>query len=144
MFVVSITQDKLARQWKQLERSEALFEQRKLAASEDIENAEKMMSMIRAAEAKLNSEMERLVHLSDYVREKDIKAQEQIEHARELTNKLLEIDVSRDEFFENAEKNQQEMSESRMIIARERVAMLKERARERERCLVGGSIGKQQ
>ena len=144
MFVVSITQDKLARQWKQLERSEALFEQRKLAASEGIENAEKMMSMIRSAEARLNTEMERLVHLSDYVREKDIRAQEQLEHARDLTNKLLEIDVSRDEFFENAEKYQQEMSESRMIIARERVAMLKERVRERERSLVGGSIGKRQ
>lgn len=138
------TQDKLARQWKQLERSEALFEQRKMAASEGIENAERMMSMIRSAEARLNTEMERLVHLSDYVREKDIRAQEQLEHARDLTNKLLEIDVSRDEFFENAEKNQLEMSESRMIIARERVAMLKERARERERCLVGGSIGKLQ
>ncbi len=98
------------------------------------------MSMIRAAESRLNSEMERLVHLSDYVREKDVKAQEQLEQARELTNKLLEIDVSRYEYFEYSEKCQQEISESRMILARERVELLKERASERGMRLVG--IGK--
>jgi hypothetical protein len=112
-----------------------------MAASEGIENAEKMMSMIRAAELRLSTEMERLVHLSDYVRGKDVKAQEQLEHVRELTNKLLEIDVSREEYFGHAEKNQQAISDSRMILARERVAMLKERARERDR-RQGGSAEK--
>ncbi len=104
-----------------------------MAASEVIEDAEKMTSMIRAAELRLSTEMERLIHLSDYVRGKDVKAEEQLERVRELTNNLLEIDVSRDEYFVHAEKNQQAISDSRMILARERVAMLKKRARERER-----------
>ena len=104
-----------------------------------------MMSMIRGAEARLNAEMERLLSLSEYVREKDTKAKEHLDHVRELTNKLLDIDLSRDEYFETAEKNQRDMSESRMCLARERVAMLKERARERDRRLTGGSsIGKRQ
>lgn len=105
-----------------------------------MEKAENTISMIRTAESRLHIEMEHLSHLSDYVREKDIKAQEQLEHVRELTNKLLEIDVSRNECFYYAEKNQQEMVESRMIIARDRVEMLKERARERERRQVGSIV----
>ena len=122
----------MARERTQLERSEALFEQRKIAAREEIENADETMSMIRESEANLNDEMEKLVQLSDFVRKKDAEAQEKLSHAEELSIRLKEMDSSLKQDFENADMQRQEISENRMSLARERVSLLKERSRDRE------------
>ena len=60
------SQEKLDREWKQLEKAEALFEQRKIAAHDDLANADHTMSIIHEAEARLNDEMERLSQLLRY------------------------------------------------------------------------------
>ena len=125
-----ISQDKLARERQQLEKSEALFEQRKIAARDDIDNADKIMSSIREAEARLNDEMERLSTLSEYVKQKDAEAQEKLDHAEELSLSLNEMDTSIKHETEIAEKQRQEISENRMNLTRERVNLLKARSRE--------------
>ena len=104
-----------------------MFEQRKIAARDDIDNADKIISSIREAEARLNDEMERLSTLSEYVRQKDAEAQEKLEHAEELSLRLDEVDTSIKHEAEIAEKQRQEISENRMNLARERVSMLKAR-----------------
>ncbi|KAL3768371.1 hypothetical protein ACHAW5_005209 [Stephanodiscus triporus] len=116
-----VGREKLDRDLKQLERSEALLEQRKNAAKGEIETAHNMMTVIRGAEARLNEELDRIHHLSEYVRQKDGEAQNKLDQAQELFSKIRDIDSS----FKDAENH-------RMSLARERVIMLKERARERE------------
>lgn len=97
------------------------MEQRKDAAKEEIETAHNMMTVIRGAEARLNEELDRIHHLSEYVRQKDGEAQRKLDQAQELFSKVRDMDSS----FEDAENR-------RMSLARERVTMLKERARLRE------------
>ena len=126
----NVSQDKLARERKQLEKSEALFEQRKIAARDDIDNADKIMSSIREAETRLNDEMERLSTLSEYVKQKDAEAQEKLEYAEELSLRLNEMDTFIKHETEITEKRRQETSENRMNLARERVNLLKARSRE--------------
>ena len=65
------SQENIAMERKQLERSKALFEQRKIAAREEIENADEITAVIREAESRTKNEMERLVQLSEYVMQKD-------------------------------------------------------------------------
>jgi hypothetical protein len=120
-------QRRLERQLKQLENKEALFEQRKLSAKEEIETADKKMTALRGAEARLNEEAERIESLSEYVRQKDVYAQNKLDQAQELHMKAREMDVS----FEDEENQRRLTSETRMSLARERVTMLKEKARER-------------
>ena len=105
-----------------------MFEQRKLAAKEEIETADKMITAIRGAEARLNEEAERIESLSEYVNQKDVDAKNKLDQAQELLRKAREMDAS----FEDEENQRRLMSETRMSLARERVIMLKERARERE------------
>jgi len=105
-----------------------LFEQRKLAAKEEIETADKMITSIRGAEARLNEEAERIESLSEYVNQKDVDAKNKLDQAQELLRKAREMDAS----FEDEENQRRLMSETRMSLARERVIMLKERARDRE------------
>lgn len=105
-----------------------MFEQRKLAAKEEIETADKMITSIRGAEARLNEEAERIESLSEYVNQKDVDAKNKLDQAQELLRKAREMDAS----FEDEENQRRLMSETRMSLARERVIMLKERARDRE------------
>jgi uncharacterized protein YhaN len=123
-----IDKEKLDCGQRQLERSEALFEQRKIAAREEIETADTLMTAIRAAESRLNDEMERLNDLRNYVKEKDDEATMKLEQAHELSKKAREMELT----LEDTEYQRQEISKSRMSLVQERVAMLKDRARERE------------
>jgi chromosome segregation ATPase len=123
-----IDKEKLDRGQRQLERSEALFEQRKIAAREEIETADTLMTAIRSAESRLNDEMERLNDLRNYVKEKDDEATMKLEQAHELSKKVREMEVT----LEDTEYQRQELSKARMSLVQERVAMLKDRARERE------------
>lgn len=75
--------------------------------------------------------MERLSQLSEYVKQKDIEAQEKLKHAEELTSRLNDMDTYIKHEAENAEQQRQEMDENRIILARERVALLKERSKAR-------------
>ena len=81
--------------------------------------------------------MERLSQLSEYVKQKDIEAQEKLKHAEELTSRLNDMDTYIKHEAENAEQQRQEMDENRIILARERVALLKERSKARS----SGSVG---
>jgi hypothetical protein len=105
-----------------------LFEQRKLAAKEEIETADKMITAIRGAEARLNEEAERIDSLSEYVNQKDVDAKNKLDQAQELLRKARDMNAS----FEDEENQGRLTYETRMSLARERVIMLKERARERE------------
>ena len=75
--------------------------------------------------------MERLSQLSEYVKQKDIEAQEKLKHAEELTSRLNDMDTYIKHEAENAEQQRQEMDDNRIILARERVALLKERSKAR-------------
>lgn len=75
--------------------------------------------------------MERLSQLSEYVKQKDIEAQEKLKYAEELTARLNDMDTYIKHEAENAEQQRQEMDENRIILARERVALLKERSKAR-------------
>ena len=105
-----------------------MFEQRKLAAKEEIETADKMITAIRGAEARLNEEAERIESLSEYVNQKDVDAKNKLDQAQELLRKARDMNAS----FEDEENQGRLTSETRMSLARERVIVLKERARERE------------
>ena len=105
-----------------------MFEQRKHAAKEEIETADKMITAIRGAEARLNEEAERIDSLSEYVNQKDVDAKNKLDQAQELLRKARDMNAS----FEDEENQGRLTYETRMSLARERVIMLKERARERE------------
>ena len=99
---------------QKLERSEALFEQRKMAAREEIENAEEI-------EARIDDKTERLIQLSEYVKRKDEEAQEKLDQAEENKRNVEDVDRQR-----------MELSKNRMRLARDQVAFLKERSRVKE------------
>ena len=84
--------------------------------------------------------MERLSQLSEYVKQKDIEAQEKLKHAEELTSRLNDMDTYIKHEAENAEQQRQEMDENRIILARERVALLKERSKARSSSSVGSVV----
>jgi hypothetical protein len=71
--------------------------------------------------------MERIQILSEYLRRKDAEAENKLDQAQELFRKVCDMESC----FEDAENQRREIYETRMVIARERVAMLKEVARER-------------
>lgn len=130
-----IDKEKLDRGQRQLERSEALFEQRKIAAREEIETADTLMNAIRCAESRLNDEMERLNDLRNYVKQKDDEATMKLQQAQELSKKARDMEAT----FEDTEYQRQELAKSKMSLVQERVSMLKDRARERENERVSSS-----
>lgn len=97
-------------------------------AKEEIETADKMITAIRGAEARLTEEAERIESLSEYVNQKDVDAKNKLDQAQELLRKARDMNAS----FEDEENQGRLTSETRMSLARERVIVLKERARERE------------
>ena len=130
--------EKLNNKRLDLEKSEALFEQRKIAAQDDIDNAERTMSSLRDAESRLSKEMERLSELSEHVRQKDVEAQDKLNRAEQLESALHEKDSSLKQEADNIKKQRQEIAELRMDLTRERVSLLKERSRDK-RSVGGGS-----
>ena len=87
--------------------------------------------------------MERLSQLSEYseyVKQKDIEAQDKLKHAEELTSRLNDMDTYIKHEAENAEQQRQEMDENRVLLARERVALLKERSKARSSSSVGSVV----
>jgi len=130
--------EKLNKKQIELERAEALFEQRKIAAQDDIDNAEKTMSSLRDAENRLSEEIERLHELSKHVRQKDIEAQDKLSRAEQLESVLHEKETSLRQEAENIKKQRQEIAEQCMDLTRERVSLLKERSRDK-RSVEGGS-----
>ena len=68
---------------------------------------------------------------SEYVKQKDLEAQDKLKHAEELTSRLNDMDTYIKHEAENAEQQRQEMDDNRIILARERVALLKERSKAR-------------
>ena len=130
-----IDKEKLDRGQRQLERSEALFEQRKIAARDEIDTADTLMNEIRGAESRLNDEMERLNDLRNYVKQKDDEATMKLQQAQELSKKARDMEAT----FEDTEFQRQELAMTRMSLVQERVSMLKDRARERENERVSSS-----
>lgn len=88
--------------------------------------------MISTAEARLKDEMQKLSHLSEFVQTKEKEAQSKLEQADELSKQLQEMDSSLQEDSRISQCHQQEVADARMSLARERVALLKARANERE------------
>mmetsp|Transcript_3314 Transcript_3314/g.4945 ORF Transcript_3314/g.4945 Transcript_3314/m.4945 type:complete len:315 (-) Transcript_3314:239-1183(-) len=74
-----------------LEQAEALFEQRKLAAKENIDYANEMMRAMKETEAKVSSEMERLAQLSEFVVHKNSEAEEKLAEAQRLSKQLSNL-----------------------------------------------------
>lgn len=73
--------------------------------------------------------MEKIHGLSESVRRKDAEAENRLDQAQELFKNARDLEST----VEDAENQRREISDTRMVIARERVAMLKEMAREREK-----------
>ena len=73
--------------------------------------------------------MEKIHSLSESVRRKDAEAENRLDQAQELFKNARDLEST----VEDAENQRREISDTRMVIARERVAMLKEMAREREK-----------
>ena len=123
--------EKLNKERKDIEKSEALLEQRKIAAQDDIDHAERAMSSLQNTESKLRDEMARLSELSEHVRQKDIEAQDKLNRAEQLESALHEKVISLKQEAENIKKQRQEIAEQRMDLTRERVSLLKERSRDK-------------
>ena len=115
-----------------MQREEALFEQRKEAAKEDIEHAEKTRVTLQAAEKRLNEEMNQLGQLSEYVANEDAEAEKKLDQANELAKSLREMELTVKEDFQQLEKQKSDVSESCMALARERIALLKHTQTHRE------------
>ena len=109
-----------------------MFEQRKIAAREELENADETTASIREAKSRLDDEMKRLMELGEFVRRKDADAHEKLAQAEEISRRLEEMESSVRHDFEDSERERQEITENRLSLAQERVRLLKERARDRE------------
>jgi len=128
---IFVEKEKINKERIELDKSEALFEQRKIAAQDDIDNAERTMSSLRDAENRLSEEMERLSELSEHIRQKDIEAQDKLNRAEQVESALHEKETSLKQEAENITKQRQEIAEQRMDLTRERVSLLKERSRDK-------------
>ncbi len=126
-----------------------MFEQRKIAAREELENADETTASIREAKSRIDDKMKRLMELGEFVRRKDADAYEKLAQAEEISRRLEEMESSVRHDFEDSERERQEITENRLSLAQERVRLLKERARDRkghglptEFALLDGSISK--
>jgi len=71
-------------------KEKALFEQRKLAAKDEIEYADAMMKTVKEAEQKVSEDCKRLVQLSEFVVSKNKEADEKLAEALRLSTQLEE------------------------------------------------------
>ena len=124
--------EQVARDRMQLERAEALFEQRKLAAAEQMEHAARTMAIQEEAEARLADEMRRLTQLREFIVRKECDAQEKLTRVEMLSSRMEDRESTVAQDFESAKRQQQEVAEERLRLARDRVSLLKERSKDRE------------
>ncbi|KAL7500232.1 hypothetical protein ACHAWT_010951 [Skeletonema menzelii] len=115
-----ISQDRIL-----LEQSEALFEQRKLAAKDNIDYADEMMRKMHETEAKVSSEMERLAQLSDFVVEKNAEAEEKLAEAQRISNDLKEWQFVIGSEHDAVARLKREVEDDRMKLSRDRLSLLK-------------------
>eukprot|EP00985_Skeletonema_marinoi_P016584 scaffold8949_cov126-Skeletonema_marinoi.AAC.1 len=108
-----------------LEQAEALFEQRKLAAKENIDYANEMMRAMKETEAKVSSEMERLAQLSEFVVHKNSEAEEKLAEAQRLSKQLTEWQGVIGSEHDAVLRLKREVEGDRMKLSRDRVTLLK-------------------
>mmetsp|Transcript_12494 Transcript_12494/g.21192 ORF Transcript_12494/g.21192 Transcript_12494/m.21192 type:complete len:419 (+) Transcript_12494:176-1432(+) len=108
-----------------LEQAEALFEQRKLAAKDNIDYANEMMRAMKETEAKVSSEMERLAQLSEFVVHKNSEAEEKLAEAQRLSKQLTEWQGVIGSEHDAVLRLKREVEGDRMKLSRDRVTLLK-------------------
>lgn len=125
-------QNKIEEERRHLRQSEALFEQRKNASSEEIQYAENMIVRFRDAEMRVKMEMEKLAQLSEFVLRKDVEAEQKLDLAEEMVSYFqgLESTVKCDK--ENSDKDFEQLRRDRRRFVEDRVAFLKEKSKVNE------------
>ena len=112
----------------QFQKDEALFEQRKLASKDDLKYAESRIEMMHQMEARLQSEMDKLLELSQFVSTKDAEAKEKLAEAASLYAKAQELESVLMADAEVIEHEKEKLERERHLLVQERVAVLKERS----------------
>eukprot|EP00984_Skeletonema_dohrnii_P009607 scaffold3677_cov94-Skeletonema_dohrnii-CCMP3373.AAC.1 len=108
-----------------LEQAEALFEQRKLAAKDEIDYSNEMMRTMKETEAKMSTEMERLAQLSEFVVHKNAEAEEKLAEAQRLSKQLNEWQGVIGSEHDAVLRLKREVEDDRMKLSRDRVTLLK-------------------
>jgi chromosome segregation ATPase len=124
---------------EKLLREEALFEQRKLASAEQLKYAEDRIQTANHMDAKLQSEMDRLIELCDFVTKKDAEANDKLANASDLYEKAQELEASLMSDAEVIEHQKQQLERDRNLLVRERVSVLKEKSINRDMCMSANS-----
>jgi hypothetical protein len=125
-------QEKILKEKIQLEKEEALFEQRKIAAKDDLKYAESRIEAMLQMEAKLQSEMDKLLDLSEFVSRKDAEANEKLAEATTLYEKARKLESVLMTDAEAIEEQKQQLERTQALIVQERVTVLKERSANRD------------
>ena len=109
-------------------KEKALFEQRKLAAKDEIEYADAMMKTVKEAEQKVSEDCKRLVQLSEFVVSKNKEADEKLAEAQRLSTQLEEWQGAIAIDNEAVQKLKQRLEDDRMMLSRDRVSLMKNKA----------------
>ena len=109
-------------------KEKALFEQRKLAAKDEIEYADAMMKTVKEAEQKVSEDCKRLVQLSEFVVSKNKEADEKLAEALRLSTQLEEWQGAIANDNEAVQKLKQRLEDDLMMLSRDRVSLMKNKA----------------
>jgi len=126
--MATLLQENLLKEQMKFQQNEALFEQRKLAANEEMKIAEARIATLHEMDAKLQSEMDKLYELGDYVTRKDAEANRKLAEADALCRQAQEHETVLISTAGVIEEQRQQLSEDRLILARERVSVLKKKS----------------
>lgn len=118
-------QQALLAEKEKLAKDIALFEQRKLAAKDEIEHAAAMIQTMKETEAKVSFEMERLIQLSEFVVGKEKQADQKLAEAQRLSKQLEEWQDAIANDHEAVQQMKKKMEDDRIRLSRDRVSILK-------------------
>ncbi len=83
------------------------------------------MRTMKETEAKVSSEMERLVELSEFVVRKNSEAEEKLAEAQRLSKQLQEWQGAIAKDHDDVQRLKQEVEDDRLRLSRDRVSLLK-------------------
>ena len=129
--MATLLQANLLKEQMKFQQNEALFEQRKLAANDEMNISEGRIATLYEMDAKLQSEMDKLHELSDYVTRKDAEVNKKLAEADALFRQAKEHESILLSAVQVINEQKQQLSDDRFCLAQERVSMLKEKSQSR-------------
>ena len=125
---------------EKLAKDIALFEQRKLAAKDEIEHANAMTQTMKETEAKVSFEMERLIQLSEFVVAKEKQADQKLAEAQRLSKQLEEWQDAIANDQEAVQQMKKKIEDDHIRLSRDRVSY--SRANPQTKCFRWGEAPK--